>query len=202
MMSIFDRIMLFFSAIMMAVASAVAFLISRNGSMFTSFFARVHDLVWGSWASTLFLGLIVLVLIFFLLSLAARSESKGQRSARSIVKTTAMGEVRVSLNAIEDLVSKVAKNEKCIRDAKSSVYGDSENMSIDLKIEVAAGVNIPDLCSRLEGNLIATVDQMMGLVPKHIHFDIANVTGDVAVVKESKTDNVEVEKMDNNEALL
>lgn len=185
MMSIFDRIMLFFSAIVLALTSVIAFFISRS-AVYSTFYSRVHNLIWGNYASALFLGLIVLVILFYILSLVFRRESLHSSSNRSIVKVTSMGDVRVSLSAVEDLVARIAKGNKNVRDAKATVYGDADNMTVTLKLEITAGVNIPELCSDMEANLIQVVDQMMGLVPKQIHFDISNVSGDIPKFTETK----------------
>ena len=185
-MSIYDRIMLFFSALLTAVSSAVLFLALRPSYQPTTIGIKLHDLIYGNLIGTIFLGLIIVLVVFYLLSLSVRSTSPrsvtsgSSNSNRSIVKAMTMGNVRISLSAIDDLVTKVLKKHSQVKDATCGVDGDAENLSLNVKMDVYTDAAIPALCAELEKEISEVVLEMIGLEVKSVNFDIASVSGELA----------------------
>lgn len=94
-----------------------------------------------------------------------------------------MGDVKISLSAIEDLAVKVSKQHQGVREAAARVEGTFEDLSVNLRLGVYSDVSITQLCEDLEKQLSESIFQITGIEIKSVHFAINNVSGEIVKSK-------------------
>ena len=170
-MKTLDRVVLVVAAASIVVLSAVV-LASVAGPGFPNgfamdFFGAVSDHRLATVAASVLMVLIVL----YLVSAALRSEGE----PTPIVVNTALGDVRISMSAIEAIVRRAARQVSGIREVDAEASGDAEGLSVFTRIQVLPDVSIPDVCERLESELSAAFTTMVGLPVKSVHTVVRGV---------------------------
>jgi len=166
-----DRIVLVVAAASIVMLSAVV-LASVAGPGFPNgfaldFFGAVaeHKLVTGA------VAVLMLLVVIYLVSAVLRGEDE----PTPIVVNTALGDVRISMSAIEAIVRRAARQVSGIREVDAEATGDAEGLSVFTKIQVYPDVSIPDVCERLENELSAVFTAMVGLPVKSVHTVVRGV---------------------------
>ena len=166
-----DRVVLVVAAAFVVMLSAVV-LASVAGPGFPNgfamdFFGAVseHKLV------TAAVGILMALVVLYLISAALRSEDE----PTPIVVNTALGDVRISMSAIEAIVRRAARQVSGIREVDAQATGDAEGIAVSTKIQVYPDVSIPEVCERLENELSTAFTAMVGLPVKSVHTIVRGV---------------------------
>jgi uncharacterized alkaline shock family protein YloU len=166
-----DRVVLILAAASIVMLSAVV-LASVAGPGFPNgfamdFFGTVseHKLVTAAVAA------VMLLIVLYLVSAVLRSDEE----PTPIVVNTALGDVRISMSAIEAIVRRAARQVSGIREVDAEATGDAEGLSVVTKIQVYPDVSIPEVCERLENELSAVFTAMVGLPVKSVHTVVRGV---------------------------
>ncbi len=171
-MKTLDRVVLIVAAAFLVALSAVV-LASVTGPGFPNgfaldFFGAVseHKLV------TAAVGVLIVLVVLYLISAALRGD--GDEPAPIVVNTT-LGDVRISMSAIEAIVRRAARQVSGIREVDAEAAGDSEGISVSTRIQVYPDVSIPEVCERLEAELSTAFAAMVGLPVKSVHTVVRGV---------------------------
>lgn len=118
--------------------------------------------------------------IFFLSSvrlliLAFRRRQPGQQ----VVHETELGEVRISLDAVENLMQRVARQVKGVRDVRPAVRLSPEGVEARLRVWVAPDISIPDVARELQDELRRSVQNVVGVELAALDVHVENVTTEV-----------------------
>ncbi|HWI54386.1 MAG TPA: alkaline shock response membrane anchor protein AmaP [Desulfobacteria bacterium] len=113
-------------------------------------------------------GLIVFFL-FLSLKFFLQALSRAAIPERALVKETEMGQISVSLDALENMCFRVANQVKGVKDVKPKVAWYPEGIKVLLKIVLTPDVSVPEV-----------TDEIQSMVKRHIS---ENVGINVAVVK-------------------
>jgi uncharacterized alkaline shock family protein YloU len=173
-MGIFDRIILSIYTLLLAFLSLGVVLLSL----------RLISLEWvwtgisyinGQWEA----GLVGAV--FFLVSL--RLLLAGLRSHRTkdaIVHHTEMGDVHISLDAIKNLVEKIARHTRGVRGVKVRVHqdGQGQGLKVYLKAVVSPENNVPSVSEELQKRVHEHIKNTVGVELVDVQILVENISND------------------------
>ena len=179
-MKFFDRIMTFLSAIVVAFLTMIVLLPFAKGAYPELIAANIYRAIFKSTWVAIVVAVLMIILVLYLLLLSVRTAPEGPRS---VVRSTTMGDVKISLSAIEDLAFKVSKQHQGVREAAARVEGTFEDLSVNLRLGVYSDVSITQLCEDLEKQLSESIFQITGIEIKSVHFAINNVSGEIVKSK-------------------
>jgi uncharacterized alkaline shock family protein YloU len=171
-MGIFDRIILSIYTLLLAFLSLGVVLLSL----------RLISLEWvwtgisyisGQWEA----GLVGMV--FFLMSL--RLLLAGIRSRRvkdAIVHHTDMGDVHISLDAVKNLVEKIARHTRGVRGVKVRVNHDEHGLKVYLKAVVSPENNVPSVSEELQKRVHEHIKNTVGVELVDVQILVENISND------------------------
>ncbi len=117
-------------------------------------------------------------LLFLVASLRLLYSAFGQRRAGQIILDTEMGEVKISLKAVENLVNKVGKQVKGIRDVKATVGGNEKQVKVTLYAWVQPESNVPEVTAELQDTIKRQVRNVIGVEVSQIRIYVEDVTNE------------------------
>lgn len=124
----------------------------------------------GRWATGL-VGLVFFVASVRLLYFAFRRRGVG----RGVVHDSDLGEVRISMNAVENLVSRVARQQRGVRDVRSLAAFTDGRISVDLRTWVGPDVSIPELTDLLQKEVVRYVRNVIGIDVSQVRVQVVNI---------------------------
>lgn len=120
---------------------------------------------------------IFIVLGLFIL-VGARLFWVGVRPARKhlIIHEGALGQVRITLTAIEDLVEKVVSQNSGIREAKARVLALPQGVGISVQAMVTPDVQIPELSKIIQGQVNEKILEVTGITVQQVHVFVNSIS--------------------------
>jgi len=100
------------------------------------------------------------ILISFLFGQIMLSRIKREKT---IAFQTSNGEVLVSLDAVEDLIRKIAIDVEGIKDARPDVRASKKGIEINLRLILNAEVNIPEFTDRIQQMIKSRIQEILGV---------------------------------------
>ncbi|MBX6349882.1 MAG: alkaline shock response membrane anchor protein AmaP [Clostridia bacterium] len=98
--------------------------------------------------------------------------------ARAVVHQAELGEVRVSLEAVESLISRVARGVKGVREARPHVRPAEGGLDVRLVAAVSPDVNIPELSRHLQEEIARYVRNVVGVAVTNVDTFVENITSE------------------------
>jgi len=95
-----------------------------------------------------------------------------------VVHETSMGEVRISLEAVENLVRKVARSTKGVREVKASVRHNKDELSVALRCTVSPEVSIPEVSEEIQNSVRQYVKRVVGVELAEVQLEVENIAND------------------------
>ncbi|MDI6709675.1 MAG: alkaline shock response membrane anchor protein AmaP [Thermoanaerobacterales bacterium] len=118
-------------------------------------------------------GLGVLLLVGLRLLWAGVRRSHRERQA--VVEDNSLGQVRVALTAIENLINKVVSQVPGVRDVHSRVVGDPNGIAIRIKATVTPEINIPEISKEIQQQVQDRVKDVTGINTASVRILINNI---------------------------
>ena len=115
-------------------------------------------MLYGRWETSI-IGLVLLLIslkLFFL-------NIKTNRNPGTSLHNGELGEISITLKAIESLVQKVIGEIEDIKDAKVKIHKQNGGISIILKITISHDVIIPDMTKELQSNIKNYIENTAGI---------------------------------------
>jgi len=151
------------------------------GVLLLSFRLISLDLVWtsiayiyGQWEA----GLVGIV--FFLVSV--RLLLAGLRSSRrtdTIVHHTEMGDVNISLSAVENLVEKIARHTRGVRGVKIKVAHDAkQGLQVKIRAVVSPESNVPSVSNEIQRRVKDYIKNTVGIELADVSIFVENISND------------------------
>lgn len=98
--------------------------------------------------------------------------------SQTVVHETALGEVRITLGAVENLVKRVARQVKGVRDIRTSVGRSPEGITVNLRAVVSPEVSIPEVSDQVQNAVKNYVRHVVGVEVAEIKIYIDNITSE------------------------
>lgn len=139
-----------------------------------------------AWNIRLAIGLtgLLLILISFLYHQIMFSRV---RREKTIAFQTANGEVLVALNAVEDLIRRIAVEVEGIKEARPDIIASKRGLEINLRLILYSEVNIPEFTDRIQEMIKSRIQEMLGLDEEIvIKIFVAKIVGKEQRVKKRK----------------
>ncbi len=94
---------------------------------------------------------------------------------QTIIHAGELGEVSVSLSAVEGLVQRIVADQEGIREAKTKVKPDGETLKVLLQISVSPQVEIPNLNIQLQEKVKNYIAKATGVIVSKVEILVRNI---------------------------
>lgn len=131
----------------------------------------------GEAAAGIAAGFFILIAIIFFLAASLRRPS-GKSEVRSIVQFNELGEVRVAFAAIENMVLRISRQVKGIRETETRILYTDQGLDIFLKLKVLPDMQIPALVDELQGRVKDYVEDITGASVAEVKVLVENIIVD------------------------
>lgn len=116
---------------------------------------------------------------FFLVSIRLIMFAFHRRgSGQALVHEAALGEIRISLDAVENLVHKVARQVKGVRDIKASVTSGQAGLLVSLRGVVSPDVSIPAVSEEIQSSIKSYVRSVVGAEVAEVRVFVENISAE------------------------
>lgn len=158
---------LIFVAIVVALTAGRALNLLPVDAWFFSFYAYGG---WKAWAVAALVFLVGLRLAYLALP--------RKRAEHLLIQNSELGEVRIALPAIENLVQRTAGQVEGVKEVRSKVDARAEGVSIHLNAWVGSNVNVPDLAVRLQEAVRQRLQEVVGLKAIAVKVAVKDIGGE------------------------
>lgn len=161
-MNIILRVLLAIYAFFLTIASMFAMLVTIRSDILTDTYTYLfHDVLAHRNPSIV---MFIISSIFFCLSLTfLLSGFKPEGDKKAIVKYTKNGDIKITLNSIENIALATSKKLVGIRDSKAYVSKVGEGVIITVKAIVQPDINIPLLSEDMQIKVKSSVEDCTGV---------------------------------------
>lgn len=167
-MSIIDRIALELFTLGIAVVAGLVILMGFGWLAPLDWLQNALQTINGRWVT----GIIGLGYLVFSARFILYGFSRRRYPSQSLTQDTELGEVRVSLGAVENLVRKTASQVRGVREVRTVVTRNKEaGIDVELSLVVSSDSNIPSLS-----------DQVQNLIRDYVHTVVGVTVGQVKVL--------------------
>jgi len=118
------------------------------------------------------ISLLYLVISVRLIYLSFKRKYSGQ----TVLHETQMGEIRISLDAVENLVRKVARQVQGVREVRGNVKIQSNGLSVSLHAIVSPDISIPNVSSEIQSSVKSYVRNVVGVEVSNVSVYVENIT--------------------------
>jgi uncharacterized alkaline shock family protein YloU len=95
-----------------------------------------------------------------------------------VIHETALGDVRISLDAVENLVRKVARGVKGVREIKAVVANGPSGLTADLRAVVSPEVSIPEVAEEIQSSVKQYVRRVVGAELYLVRIEVDNISSE------------------------
>ncbi len=171
-MGIFDRIILSIYTFLLAFLSLGVILISLKLISLEQLWTSL-SLIYGQWEAGLVAAVFLLVSVRLLLA-GLRSRNSGG----AIVHHNEMGDIHISLDAIENLVEKAARHVRGVRGVKVAASHTSAGLKMRLKAVISPESNIPTVTAEIQQRVNDYIMNTVGVELTDMHILVENISND------------------------
>lgn len=174
-MNIFSRILLAVYAVFLIFISLITMIISLWSNVFYSVVGFFEAEIISS-SMNLFI-MFFIAFVFFVMSMIFLLSGfrKSAKEKKVISKFTNVGEITISLDAIESITLGVTKKFVGVRDAKADVCKVDNGVLITIKIVVLPELNIPLLSEDIQIKVKKSVEDTAGVNVNNVKVFIDNI---------------------------
>jgi uncharacterized alkaline shock family protein YloU len=174
MAKIIDRLLLFVFSLVVILAMIAILLftfgvISLEDS--TSFLSQVYE---NSMTAAVLIAASCVVLIlavrFFYLSIRSSSPT-----VPSIDQRSELGDIRISLETVENLALKAAARTRGLKDLKARIKVDQAGLEVELRAVVDGDTSIPALSEEAQNGIKSHIEDITGIPVSRVSVYVANV---------------------------
>ncbi|MBD2869558.1 alkaline shock response membrane anchor protein AmaP [Paenibacillus arenilitoris] len=174
MVKVADKLLLFLYSIIIGCLSVFLLIVGFGGISI----GLMNDLIGDLYRldslqiTTAVLGfvLFVLSLRFFIVSL-----QRGSASAPSIDQRTDFGDIRISLETIENLALKAASRQRGVKDLRARIRATDAGLDIVIRAVVDGESSIPVLTEEIQKAVKEHIEDIAGIPVTHVSVYVANI---------------------------
>jgi uncharacterized alkaline shock family protein YloU len=163
-MNIFFRVLLAIYAFCLAVISAVIMYVTIKTGVFNTLCSYLDEKVFSSISPGPRIAMFLIALVFFVLSITfLLSGVRSNKDKKAVSKHTNIGEVKISLNSIENIALNASKKANGVKEAKTLVRKQDDNVSITARIVVMPDLSIPAISEDVQMRVKKSVEESSGI---------------------------------------
>lgn len=175
-MNIFFRVLLALYAFCLAIFSAIAMLVTIRTDFFTTIYDYLDANILSVESHGPRIALFVCAFLFFILSLMfLLSGVRSSKDKKAVSKHTSIGEIRISLGSIENIVLTASRKITGVRETKAYVRKVNDTVSIAVKVVVAPDINIPAVSEEIQTRVKTSVEDSSGIPVKDVRVVVENI---------------------------
>lgn len=168
-MNILDRIILTIYTMFVALASIIVVLFSARLISLDDLWTRLA-IAYGRWEAGAVGLAVMLVSLRFLLS-----GLKVQHFPETVICNGELGNISISLNAIENLILKITRDIENVKDVKVQIKKKANGISVLLKLVVNYDIVIPELSSTLQKSIKNYIETTAGITVNDVNVRVDNI---------------------------
>lgn len=172
-MGIFDRIILSIYTFLLTFLSLGVILISLRLIPSETIGTSISSLIYGQWEAGL-VGAVFLLVSIRLLLAGLRS----RRGRKTIVHHNDMGDVHISLDAVENLVEKTARHIRGVRGIKVKVSHNNAGLAVSLRAVVSPESNVPSVTAEIQSRVHEYIKNTVGIELADMRIFVENISND------------------------
>lgn len=174
MAKIIDRFLLFIFSLVAIFAMVVLLLCSFGVIAFEDSRTFLRDVYFNRQTSAIVIAgsclmLIVAVRLFYL---SIRTSSP---AIPSIDQRTELGDVRISIDTVENLALKAAGRTRGLKDLKARVKVDQAGLEIEIRTVVDGETSIPAITEEVQSSIKSYIEEITGIPVARVSVYVANV---------------------------
>lgn len=166
-------LMLFSLAISIACVILILYAFGLTGNIFAWF---AWEELGHSVENTTTLIIIAFIVLLIALRMLYISMRPGKASLPSIDQRTNFGDIRISLETVENLTLKAAAKHKGVKDIKARVNVIDAGIELTIRAIVDGDVSIPDLSEEVQKHVKEHVEDITGIPVASVSVYIANIS--------------------------
>jgi len=171
-MGIFDRVILTVYTFFLTFLSAAFVAVAMGWREPLDYTRQVLENPNGRWA----IGLTGAV--FFIASVRLLYFGFRRGGGRAVVHENELGEVRISLDAVENLVVRVARHQRGVRDVRALAGLSDGRVRVYLRLWVGADVAVPEVGQAVQREVARQVREVMGVEVAEVRVYVVNVASE------------------------
>jgi len=122
-------------------------------------------------------SILVISLLLFLMSSYIIAKSVQRKEVSPISKRSEIGEIKISMDTLENLVIKTTSRIKGVRELKARVKPDEQSkISVIVKIVFDGETPIPQITKEIQDTVKEKLEQITGLSVGQVHVVISNIS--------------------------
>lgn len=174
MIRVVDKLLLFLYSIIIAIISVVAVSVGFKwitGSLAIDAIDRLYS------SNQLLLTVAIVGIVMFLISLRffIVSLSRGTVTSQSVDQRTEYGDIRISIETMENLALKAAMKQRGVKDLRARVHATDAGMDIVLRTVVDGEAVIPQLTEDIQKAVKSYVEEITGIPVMNVSVYVANI---------------------------
>ncbi|MEW6193337.1 MAG: alkaline shock response membrane anchor protein AmaP [Bacillota bacterium] len=108
--------------------------------------------------------------------MAASVRAPRREDKLAVVEDAPLGEVSVSLSAVESLVSRVVGNFPGIREVRPRVVSRPQGIMVRIKVVTAPSINIPAVSQEIQNEVAKAVREVTGLNVNNVQVQVEDIS--------------------------
>lgn len=173
-MNIFFRVLLALYAFCMTLLSLLSMVMTFRTTMFDSIAGYIGDTVLVNPTSRF--AMLLVAFVFFCLSVTFLfSGFRTNKDKKAVSKHTNIGEIKISLNSIENIALAASRKLIGVRDTKADVIKFDDGVSIAIRAVVLPEINIPALCEDIQVKVKSSVEESAGIKVNEVKVMVENI---------------------------
>jgi uncharacterized alkaline shock family protein YloU len=184
LIKVLDRLLLLLYSIAIGAAAVVA-VVAATGGFPRDRLAEAVDLMTGG-SSTVRVVVVAVAIILFLASLrflVVSVRPASGSSSPSINQKTDFGDIRISIETVENLALKAASRTRGVKDLRARVRVAESGLQILIRAFVDGDASIPSLSEEMQRTVSEQIEEYTGIPVAEVSVYIANVTQSPATFK-------------------
>lgn len=171
---IVDRLLLFLYSVLILLVSAVGLFVSSSWIPISNSREFLNDLYFDKFTAytTIIVSIAVLLISIRFVYISLRT---GRAQAPSIDQRTEFGDIRISIETVENLSLKAAGRTRGVKDLKSRVRVNQSGLEIVIRTVVDGETSIPDLTEEMQGNVKSYIEEITGIPVASVTVFVANI---------------------------
>jgi uncharacterized alkaline shock family protein YloU len=170
----FDRLLLFLFSIVIGVAAVYALVVVSGLISYTAASDFLYDVYHDTFTAYTIITVAVVLLLLSIRFLYI-SVKKGRGQAPSIDQRTDHGDIRISIETVENLALKAASRSRGVKDLKARVSVNDSGLEIIIRTIVDGESSIPDLTEEVQRSVKEHVQEITGIPVAFVSVFIANI---------------------------
>lgn len=175
-MNIFFRVLLAFYAFCLAVISAIAMYMAVQVDSYRGVFDFLTESIFRSETPGPRIATFLVALVFFVLSIMfLLSGVKSSKDKKAVSKYTNIGEVRISLNSIENISINAARKAAGVKDTRTDVKRQEDGVSVTVRLVVMPDLSIPAISEDVQMRVKKSVEESSGIQVKDVRVIVDSI---------------------------